>query len=76
MKITYQGRRMKSAAGGGWKHEPILSTTTWYSDPRTTIRGAQSQTVGSMKAIGGRHGTPEEMRKAAQSTDRFTKRKG
>jgi hypothetical protein len=76
MKTILQGRRMKSAAGGKWQHEPIVSTNSPYRDPALGIRGAQSQTVGSMKAMRGRHGTPEAMRKAAQSTDRFTKRKG
>jgi hypothetical protein len=76
MKTITKPGPLHSVGGKMVQHHPVVSTNEMYRDPGLTIRGAQSQTVGSMKTMRGRHGTPEEMRRAAPSTDRFTKRKG
>jgi hypothetical protein len=65
VKTILQGHRLKSAGGGKWHRTPILSTTEFYRDPGTNIRGAQGQTVGSAKAMRGGLASVGKMRKAA-----------
>jgi hypothetical protein len=54
-------------------NSPAPGSSKLYRDPGNNIRGAQSQTVGSYRQMGGKSGSVEQMNAAAQSTDRFSK---